>query len=117
MLRRAAAEFLQRRQREMIDEQYREAYGAAPDGGEELAGWGEEGSCIALRSRYRLPLISDGWRWTLAGACDRVVGVSAAATMLPLLITPPPQNAASHSPSFHTTGRGWASGRLGERAP
>lgn len=46
VLRRAAAEFLQRRQREMIDEQYRKAYAAAPDGGEELAGWGEEGSAL-----------------------------------------------------------------------
>ena len=42
VLRRAAAEFLQRRQ--MIAEQYREAYMDAPDGGEELAGWSEEGS-------------------------------------------------------------------------
>lgn len=44
VLRRAAAEFLQRRQQQMIAEQYREAYTAAPDVGEELAGWSEEGS-------------------------------------------------------------------------
>ncbi len=44
VLRRAAAEFLQRRQRQMIAEQYREAYAAGLDGDEELAGWSEEGS-------------------------------------------------------------------------
>ena len=30
--------------RQRIAEQYRDAYAAAPDGGEELAGWSEEGS-------------------------------------------------------------------------
>ena len=41
VLRRAAAEFLQRRQRTVAG-QYRAAY--APAAGEELAGWCEEGS-------------------------------------------------------------------------
>ena len=44
VLRRVAAEFLQRKQQQMIAKQYREAYAAAPDGSEELAGWSEEGS-------------------------------------------------------------------------
>ena len=44
VLRRAAAEFLQRRQRQMIAEQYREAYAAGLDDSEDLAGWSEEGS-------------------------------------------------------------------------
>ncbi|MDE0449106.1 MAG: hypothetical protein OXH96_20760 [Spirochaetaceae bacterium] len=46
ILRRAAVEFLQRRQRHLIAEQYRTAYagGLRGGGGEELAGWGEEGS-------------------------------------------------------------------------
>ena len=44
VLRRAAAEFLQRRQRQMIAEQYREAYAAGLDDSEELAAWSEEGS-------------------------------------------------------------------------
>ncbi len=70
VLRRAAAEFLQRRQREMIDEQYRKAYAAAPDGGEELAGWGEEGSCFAP-ARYRLRLRSDS-EWLALDARRRV---------------------------------------------
>ena len=43
VLRRAAAEFLQRRQRQVIAEQYRAAY-ADGRGAEELAGWSEEGS-------------------------------------------------------------------------
>ena len=43
ILRRAAAEFLQRRPRHMIAEQYRAAY-AGGLGGAELAGWSEEGS-------------------------------------------------------------------------
>ena len=43
ILRRAAAEFLQRRQRRMLAEQYRDAY-AGGHGGDELAGWSEEGS-------------------------------------------------------------------------
>jgi len=43
ILRRAAAEFLQRRQRHLIAEQYRDAYAGGLDG-EELAGWSEEGS-------------------------------------------------------------------------
>ena len=70
VLRRAAAEFLQRRQREMIDEQYRKAYAAAPDGGEELAGWGAEGSCFAP-ARYRLRLRSDS-EWLALDARRRV---------------------------------------------
>ena len=52
ILRRAAAEFLQRRQRHLIAEQYRAAYadglggvgGVGGVGGKELAGWSEEGS-------------------------------------------------------------------------
>ena len=44
VLRRAAAEFLQRRQQQMISEQYRKAYADAPPGGDELVGWSEEGS-------------------------------------------------------------------------
>ena len=44
VLRRAAAEFLQRRRRQMIADQYRDAYGAGFDGGKELSGWSEEGS-------------------------------------------------------------------------
>ena len=44
VLRRAAAEFLQRRQQQMIAEQYRTAYAAAPAAGGELAGWSKEGS-------------------------------------------------------------------------
>ena len=44
VLRRAAAEFLRRRQRQMIADQYREAYAAGFDVDGELAGWGEEGS-------------------------------------------------------------------------
>lgn len=43
ILRRAAAEFLQRRQRHLIAEQYRAAY-AGGRRGEDLAGWSEEGS-------------------------------------------------------------------------
>ena len=49
ILRRAAAEFLQRRQRQVIAEQYRAAYADGLDGvggvgGKDLAGWSEEGS-------------------------------------------------------------------------
>ena len=46
VLRRAAAEFLQRRQRHLIAEQYRAAYagGRGGVGGKELDGWSEEGS-------------------------------------------------------------------------
>ena len=44
VLRLTAVEFLQRRQQRMIAEQYRKAYAAVPVGGEELAGWSEEGS-------------------------------------------------------------------------
>ena len=44
VLRRAAAEFLQRRRRQMIADQYRQAYAAGFDSGEELSGWSEEGS-------------------------------------------------------------------------
>ena len=44
VLRRAAAEFLQRRQRQMIADQYREAYAAGFDVDQELSGWSEEGS-------------------------------------------------------------------------
>ena len=47
VLRRAAAEFLQRRQRRTVAEQYRKAYArpqpSTADSGE-LAGWSEEGS-------------------------------------------------------------------------
>lgn len=44
VLRMAAAEFLQRTEQQMIAEQYRKAYAAAPADGDELAGWSEEGS-------------------------------------------------------------------------
>ena len=44
VLRRAAAEFLQRRRRQMIADQYRQAYAAGFDSDEELSGWSEEGS-------------------------------------------------------------------------
>ena len=44
VLRRAVAEFLQRRQRQMIADQYREAYAAGFAADEELSGWSEEGS-------------------------------------------------------------------------
>lgn len=44
VLRRAAAEFLQRRQRQLIADQYREAYAEGFDADEKLAGWSEEGS-------------------------------------------------------------------------
>ena len=44
VLRRAVAEFLQRRQRQMIADQYREAYAAGFDADGELSGWSEEGS-------------------------------------------------------------------------
>ena len=44
VLRRAVAEFLQRRQRQMIADQYREAYAAGFDADRELSGWSEEGS-------------------------------------------------------------------------
>ena len=44
VLRRAAAEFLQRRQQQMIAEQYRKAYPTPAVGSGELAGWSDEGS-------------------------------------------------------------------------
>ena len=49
ILRRAAAEFLQRRQRHLIAEQYRAAYadgrgGVGGVGDKDLDGWSEEGS-------------------------------------------------------------------------
>ena len=44
VLRRAAADYLQRRQQRAVAEQYRTAYAATPEAGEELAGWCEEGS-------------------------------------------------------------------------
>ena len=44
VLRRAAAEFLQRSQQRAVAEQYRAAYAAVPAAGDELAGWSEEGS-------------------------------------------------------------------------
>lgn len=44
VLRRAAAEFLQRRRRQMIADQYRDAYASGFDTDEELFGWSEEGS-------------------------------------------------------------------------
>ena len=44
VLRRAAAEFLQRRQQRAVAGHYRTAYTATPEAGEELAGWSEEGS-------------------------------------------------------------------------
>ena len=44
VLRRAAAEYLQRRQQRAVAGQYRTAYAASPAAGEELAGWCEEGS-------------------------------------------------------------------------
>lgn len=44
VLRRATAEFLQRRQQEMIADQYRKAYAGVAVGSGDLAGWSEEGS-------------------------------------------------------------------------
>ena len=44
VLRRAAIEYLHRRQAERIDEQYRRAYGASPGRPDALAGWAEEGT-------------------------------------------------------------------------
>ena len=44
VLRRAAAEFLQRRQRQIVADQYREAYADGFDRDAELSGWSEEGS-------------------------------------------------------------------------
>ena len=43
ILRRAVAEFLERRRREAIADQYRRAYGDGQGLGEEFEGWEEEG--------------------------------------------------------------------------
>ena len=44
VLRRAAAEYLRRRRRRSIADQYRNAYGAEPGLGQEFDGWQDEGS-------------------------------------------------------------------------
>ncbi len=44
VLRRAAAEYLARRRREAISDQYRRAYSDSPGLGEEFAGWEDQGS-------------------------------------------------------------------------
>jgi metal-responsive CopG/Arc/MetJ family transcriptional regulator len=44
VLRRAATEYLDRRRREAIADQYRKAYAGAPGLGEEFAGWEDQGS-------------------------------------------------------------------------
>lgn len=44
VLRRAADEYLRRRQRDEIDEAYRRAYAEEPGLGEEFAGWADEGA-------------------------------------------------------------------------
>ena len=44
ILRRAAAEYLERRRTEMIRERYHRAYADEGSHDEELAGWAEEGS-------------------------------------------------------------------------
>jgi len=44
VLRRAAAEYLDRRRREAIADQYRKAYAGAAGLGEELEGWQDQGS-------------------------------------------------------------------------
>ena len=55
VLRRAAEEFLHRRQQEMIAKQYREAYATAP-AVDELAGWSDEGiQCVTPRALPRSP--------------------------------------------------------------
>lgn len=43
VLRRAANEYLRKRRRRAIAEQYARAYGASPGLGEEFGGWEEEG--------------------------------------------------------------------------
>ena len=43
VFRRAVAEYLKRKQRKSISEDYRRAYGAAPGLGREFVGWEEEG--------------------------------------------------------------------------
>jgi metal-responsive CopG/Arc/MetJ family transcriptional regulator len=44
VLRRAAAEYLMRRRRETISDQYRRAYSGNPGLGEEFEGWEDQGS-------------------------------------------------------------------------
>ncbi len=44
VLRRAAVEYLDRRRREAIADQYRKAYSDASGLGEEFAGWEDQGS-------------------------------------------------------------------------
>lgn len=44
VLRRAAEEYLQRRRRRAIADQYAKAYGASPDLGAEFSGWEDEGA-------------------------------------------------------------------------
>ena len=43
VLRRAATEYLQRRKREAVAQQYKAAYGTGHNVAEELAGWEDEG--------------------------------------------------------------------------
>lgn len=45
VLRRAAAEYLRRRRKRTVAEQYQRAYGAEPGLGLEFDGWPNEGSC------------------------------------------------------------------------
>ena len=44
VFRRAADEYLRKRRRRAIADQYARAYGASPDLGTELAGWEDEGA-------------------------------------------------------------------------
>ena len=44
VLRRAAAEYLRRRRKRTIAEQYRSAYGAEPGLGQDFDGWPDEGT-------------------------------------------------------------------------
>jgi metal-responsive CopG/Arc/MetJ family transcriptional regulator len=44
VLRRAAEEYLRRRRKRVIAEQYSRAYGASPDLGAEFSGWEDEGT-------------------------------------------------------------------------
>jgi metal-responsive CopG/Arc/MetJ family transcriptional regulator len=44
VIRRAAEDYLRRRRRQAITEQYAEGYGADPSLGREFAGWEDEGA-------------------------------------------------------------------------
>jgi metal-responsive CopG/Arc/MetJ family transcriptional regulator len=44
VLRRAADQYLRKRRKRMIAEQYAKAYGAAPNLGSEFSGWENEGA-------------------------------------------------------------------------